>query len=65
MTNLEIKERIDANNKIISEQFDPEFFTLNVAVKDLLEENSKLQRLCKHEFVDGGCRYCYLVEETP
>ena len=62
MTNLEIKEKIDANNKLIETLLNPSMFTLNNTVKDLLAENAALQAQCTHSFVDGYCEYC-LVEE--
>ena len=63
MTNLEIKEKIDANNKIIKTLLDPSTFTLNNVVKELLIENDALQTQCTHSFVDGYCEYCQ-KEET-
>ncbi len=63
MTQLEIKETIDRNNKIIKDLLDPSVFTLNNTVKELLRENDALQAQCAHSFVDGFCEYCYLEEE--
>jgi hypothetical protein len=62
MTNLEIKEKIDANNKLIESILNPSVFTLNNAVRDLLAENAELQTKCTHSFVDGYCEYCYCTE---
>lgn len=62
MTSLEIKEKIDQNNKIIETLFSPNIFTLNNAVSELLKENDELQKQCTHNFVDGYCEYCYLEE---
>ena len=62
MTNLEIKEKIDANNKLIETLLNPTAFTLNNTVKDLLKENDELQAQCTHNFVDGYCEYCYMEE---
>ena len=62
MTNLEIKYKIDANNKIIEDLLNPTAFTLNNTVKDLLKENDELQAQCTHSFVDGYCEYCYMEE---
>lgn len=64
MTNLQIKEKIDANNDIIREILNPTQFTLNNTVRELLEENAELQKQCTHNFVDGYCEYCYLEEPT-
>ena len=63
MTNLEIKEKIDANNKLIETILNPTAFTLNNTVKDLLKENDDLQAQCIHSFVDGYCEYCYMEEK--
>ena len=62
MTQLQIKEKIDANNKIIESLLNPSMFTLNNTIKDLLTENDELQRQCQHNFVDGYCEYCYMEE---
>jgi len=64
MTNLEIKQRIDANNKIIQDAFSPNQFILNNVIKDLLKENEDLQKQCTHSFVDGYCEYCYKEEKN-
>jgi hypothetical protein len=64
MTNLQIKEKIDANNDIIREILNPTQFTLNNTVRELLEENAELQKQCTHNFIDGYCEYCYLEEPT-
>ena len=63
MTQLQIKEKIDANNKVIESLLNPSMFTLNNTIKDLLAENDELQKQCKHSFVDGYCKYCYKEEE--
>ena len=63
MTNLEIKQKIDANNKLIETLLNPSMFTLNNTVKDLLKENDALQAQCTHSFVDGYCEYCYVEEK--
>lgn len=63
MTQLEIKETIDKNNKLIEQLINPSQFTLNNSVRELLNQNAELQKQCKHSFVDGFCEYCYLMEE--
>lgn len=63
MTQLEIKEKIDQNNKVIEALFSPNVFTLNNTVAALLAENEQLQSQCEHNFVDGYCEFCY-KEET-
>ena len=55
MTNLEIHERIERNNKIIEDCFSPNVFTLNNTVRDLLKENEELQKQCSHQFEEGYC----------
>lgn len=62
MTNLEIKEEIDRNNKLIQDILNPSEFTLNNTIRDLLKANEELQVQCTHNFVDGYCEYCYLEE---
>ena len=62
MINLQIKEKIDANNKLIETLLSPTTFTLNNTIKDLLKENDILQSQCEHSFVDGHCEYCYMEE---
>ena len=56
---LEIKTKIDENNKIIESLLTPNQFTLNNTIAKLLEENQKLQDECEHEFENGYCIYCY------
>lgn len=63
MTQLQIKEEIDKNNKMIEELLNPSQFTLNNAVRDLLARNAELQGQCEHSFVDGFCEYCYTMQE--
>lgn len=43
MTQIEIKEAIDQNNRIIEALFRPNEFTLNNTVQKLLKENAELQ----------------------
>lgn len=63
LNNLEIKQRIDSNNKLIEDLFTPNFFTLNNTVAKLLKENEMLQAQCQHSFSNGYCDYCYKQEE--
>jgi hypothetical protein len=64
MTQLQIKEEIDNNNKLIEALINPSQFTLNNAVRELLARNAELQAQCQHNFVDGFCEYCYLMEDN-
>ena len=50
---IEIKKKIDFNNKLIEESLTPNLWTLNNTVSELLKENAKLQDQCEHEFKDG------------
>ena len=61
---LEIKEKIDFNNKLIEQLLSPNKFTLNNTVTELLSENKKLQNECQHKFEGGYCIYCYKMEDT-
>ena len=61
MTKLEIRKKIDANNKMIEEAMTPNMFTLNNIVSTLLEDNRKLQYMCQHEVDENGyCVWCDL-----
>lgn len=62
MTNLEIKQQIDANNKAIKDLLTPNQFILNNTIRDLVESNKKLQQQCTHNFIDGYCEYCYSID---
>ena len=63
MQQLEIKKRIDENNKIIESLMTPNIFTLNNTIAELLAENKKLQEECEHVFENGYCIYCMKGEE--
>jgi hypothetical protein len=62
MRGLEIKKRIDENNKIIESLMTPNIFSLNNTIADILSENRELQNNCDHEFEEGFCIYCYKEE---
>ena len=64
MHGLEIKRKIDENNKIIESLMTPNIFSLNNTIAELLEENRELQSHCSHEFDQGYCIYCYKEEEV-
>lgn len=59
---LEIKKKIDENNKLIESLVTPNIFTLNNTVAELLKENEILSKDCPHEYEDGYCIYCYKEE---
>lgn len=64
MRGIEIKEKIDANNKLIEQLIQPNKFTLNNTVMQLLNENRDLQDSCEHDFdEDGYCIYCYKCKD--
>lgn len=48
MTQIEIKEKIDANNRRIEENFNPSVFELNSEIAELLQENTELRKHCLH-----------------
>ena len=64
MKGIEIKNKIDFLNKQNSELLNPNIFTLNNTIKDNLLEIDKLQQICKHDFQDGFCIYCYKQEDN-
>ena len=63
MTQMQIRKKIDENNKIIKDLFSPNEFTLNNVIANLLEENRNLQKQCIHHFVNGYCEFCDKSEE--
>ena len=63
MTGLQIKEKIDTNNKIIEKILNPSSFTLNNTIMELMVENNQLQEKCPHSYVGGYCEYCYKEEK--
>lgn len=62
LSNNEIREKIDNNNRIIESMLRPNFFTLNNIVADLLKENESLQHQCNHQYEEGFCIWCYKQE---
>lgn len=64
MNGSEIKQRIDNNNRMIQDILNPNLFTLDTTIHELLKENERLQADCKHEFKDGICVYCYKEADT-
>lgn len=63
MHRMEIRKRIEENNKIIESLMTPNVFTLNNTIADLITENRELQNQCEHEFEEGFCVYCMKGEE--
>lgn len=64
MHNIEIRQKIDLNNKMMKDLMSPDAFTLNNVVADLIAENRELQKKCKHDFIDGFCIYCDISEDA-
>lgn len=65
MTQQEIKETIDKNNRRIEAIFNPTVFMLDEEIKELLEINENLRKQCNHEYDSNGmCIYCYEKEEN-
>lgn len=64
MTKDELKQKVDANNKVIEEFATPSFFTLNKKVMNAISENFYLRSICDHEFENGFCKYCYLEDNN-
>ncbi len=63
MNNIDIRKTIDFNNQRMVEMMQPNIFTLNNSVAQLLAENKQLQDICTHEFEEGYCIYCDKMEE--
>jgi hypothetical protein len=60
MNGLEIRERIDQNNKKIQSALNK--FILTDEINQLMQENADLRANCAHEYnSDGFCIYC----DTP
>ena len=51
----EIKKLIQEKNDEIHSLLNPNIFTLNNQVRDLMEEIADLQNHCPHNFIDGYC----------
>jgi hypothetical protein len=64
MNEIDIRKKIDYNNKMIREMLNPSSFILNNNVSILLKENQELQQQCTHKFEDGFCIYCDLMQES-
>ena len=63
MTNFEISKQVDARMNRIRELVNPETFVLNREVMRLKLEIKEYQKKCRHEFVNGRCKYCLKAEE--
>lgn len=56
MNGLEIRKRIDANNRKIQKALNK--FTLTDEINQLMQENADLRANCPHEFAGTFCRFC-------
>jgi hypothetical protein len=63
MTQQEIKNEIAKYNQIIEDHLTPNHFVLNQTTKNAIEQITKLQKQCAHEFDNGVCIWCGLMEE--
>lgn len=61
MNGTEIRFKIDENNKVIQQLLNK--FILNSELKELMDENEQLRKECPHNFVNGVCTYCDVLEE--
>ena len=61
MNGLEIRERIDANNKKIQDALNK--FILTDEINKLMKDNAELRFICQHKYVDGVCCFCDTPEE--
>ena len=62
LTGEQIKTLIEANNQKIEEIMKPNQFVLNNMIKELLEDNARLQKQCPHDFEEGYCNFCFMRE---
>ena len=62
MSGQEIRERINENNKKIQAALNK--FILNEDINKMVKENAELRSICKHEFVNGMCKFCDKVEKN-
>lgn len=63
MVQQNIREVIDSNNEKIEKLITPGTFILNKEILHLQEQNTQLRAQCKHEFIDGFCKWCDTPEE--
>lgn len=61
MNGLEIRNRIDENNKKIHAALNK--FVLTDEINQLMKDNEEMRIICKHDFVNGWCKYCDMPEE--
>lgn len=60
MNGIEIRKKIDENNLKIQKLTTS--FILTDEIKKIMDENDILRAQCKHEFIDGVCKYCDAFE---
>lgn len=59
----EIKEQIDKCYQKLAKNFDPITFTLRPEIESIWQEIEKLQSQCKHQYVNGVCKFCNREEK--
>ena len=61
MNGQQIRARIDENNAKIRAALNK--FVLTDEINKLMQDNEELRVICRHEFVNGWCKYCDIPEE--
>lgn len=61
MSGPEIREKINQNKKKMADILRK--FVLTNEIKQYLNENEELRRICPHNFEKGICIYCDMKEE--
>ena len=61
MNGIEIRQKIDENNKKIRELL--QSFILTPLIKELMKSNHDLKEQCPHHYINGACEYCYSLEK--
>lgn len=62
MTGEEIRDKVNFNNQQIQSLLNPSIFIIQPEIQKYMEDNERLQSICPHEFENGVCIYCGLVE---
>lgn len=58
MEGKEIRKQVDDNYKKMEKMSVPELGILNVDISNLIDANIYLQNICRHEFINGRCKFC-------
>jgi len=54
----EIRDKINKNKILIQDIMGDFNFTLDNRLNKVLEENEFIRSQCKHEFINGICKWC-------